>query len=398
MKTECEYLIVGGGMAADAAWTTLRRKAPDASLIMLSDEKYPPYQRPPLSKKLWTEQRMEDIWCPSGASPNLRLTCSAISLDTSRHELTTATGEVYGYGKLLIATGGTPLHLSDLHAAEDPGVLYFRGVEDYVSLRRLAQNAHSIALIGGGFIGAELSAALTSLGKEVSLIMPESSILARVLPEELATRVTQVYQEHGIKIFSASRATSVKQTSKGFEVHLHSGSSISADVVVAGLGIRPNTSLAESAGLGVANGIIVDSHLRTSHADVYAAGDVAAFPWGGSGPTVRVEHEDNALSQGRLAARNMLGQNQVYSHLPFFYSDLFQFGFEAVGRLDASLPVFSDWQVPGEEGVVYYLDQNRVVGILNWNVWDGIPEARRILQSGQIINDPNTVKGRIRNS
>ena len=121
------------------------------------------------------------------------------------------------------------------------------------------------------------------------------------------------------------------------------------------------------------------------------------FPWSGAGPLRRVEHEDNAVSQGRTAARNMIGEEQPYTHTPFFYSDLFHLGFEAIGRLDPQLEVYADWTTPNEEGVMYYLDDHRVAGILNWNVWNGIPEARRILAAQEVISDPAKLHQRIRN-
>jgi 3-phenylpropionate/trans-cinnamate dioxygenase ferredoxin reductase component len=151
------------------------------------------------------------------------------------------------------------------------------------------------------------------------------------------------------------------------------------DGVVAGVGIEPNIELAQTAGLKVENGIIVDEFLRTSHPDIHAAGDVAAFYNPALGTSIRVEHEDNANSMGQLAGRNMAGKSEPYHHLPFFYSDLFDLGYEAVGIVDSRLETFADWTRPNEEGVIYYLQNDRVRGVLLWNVWEQVKAARQLI-------------------
>lgn len=396
MLKRVDYLIVGGGMAADAAWAAIRRAESASSVFMLSEEKHPAYQRPPLSKKLWTEERMEDIWCASSGTGSIALTTLVSAIDPSQHQVHTASGVSYEYRKLLLATGGRPRRLNDLGAEDDPDVIYFRSLDDYLKLYHAVKTHSSVLVIGGGFVGAELAAQLAKLKKSVSIIFPESGILGHVLPKDLAAHVSQVYVDHGVSIYANMRVLSVRHRSEGFEVQTDNHTLLTADVVVAGLGILPNIELAQAAQLTTGDGIFVDSLLRTNDPDVYAAGDVALFPWGGQGPHVRVEHEDNAISQGRLAGRNMTGAEKPYTHLPFFYSDLFHLGFEAIGRLDPSLTVYADWMQRDEEGVLYYLDQDRVVGILNWNVWDKIKDARKILQSGEKISDPSQLKNRIK--
>jgi NADPH-dependent 2,4-dienoyl-CoA reductase/sulfur reductase-like enzyme len=169
---------------------------------------------------------------------------------------------------------------------------------------------------------------------------------------------------------------------------------VQVDGVVAGIGIDPNVELARAAGLGVDNGILVDEHLRTAHPDIYAAGDVASFYSPALGKRLRVEHEDNAKTMGRAAGRAMAGQPESYRHLPFFYSDLFESGYEAVGELDSRLEIFTDWQEPNHKGVIYYLEEGKVRGVLLWNVWEKVEAARELIaESGPFR--PGDLKGRL---
>ena len=172
-----------------------------------------------------------------------------------------------------------------------------------------------------------------------------------------------------------------------------SGKTIVVDAVVAGIGIEPNTELVESIGLTTENGVVVDEFLRTSNPDIYAAGDAAAFYNPTLGKRMRVEHEDNANSMGRLAGRNMAGMTEPYEHLPFFYSDMLELGYEAVGEVDSHLETFADWKRPNEEGVVYYLRGDRVRGVLLWNVWGQVEAARKLIaQAGPFTRE--NLKGR----
>src|SRR5206468_1153756 len=169
---------------------------------------------------------------------------------------------------------------------------------------------------------------------------------------------------------------------------------ITVDNVVAGLGIQPNIDLAKSAGLKVTDGIVVDEFLRATHPDIYAAGDVAAFLNPALSKRIRVEHEDNANTMGRHAGRNMAGKSEPYNHLPFFYSDLFELGYEAVGELDARLETVADWKTPFREGVIYYLREGRVRGVLLWNVWGQVDAARQLIAEPGPFR-PEDLKGKL---
>jgi NADPH-dependent 2,4-dienoyl-CoA reductase/sulfur reductase-like enzyme len=172
------------------------------------------------------------------------------------------------------------------------------------------------------------------------------------------------------------------------------GKSITVDGVVAGIGIAPNVSLAEQIGMSVDNGIVVNEHLQTSVPDIYAAGDVASFQNFLLGKRTRVEHEDNANTMGKVVGRSMAGNPEPYHHLPYFYSDLFDLGYEAVGELNPKLTIVADWQEQFKKGVIYYLDQGRVRGVLLWNVWDQVEPARKLIAESGPFTEEN-IKGRL---
>lgn len=381
-------------MTANAAIGGIRKHDKEGVIGVFSSERYPAYNRPPLSKKLWLEDRVEDIWCqPKGAPVGVQehLANPITTINPEAHTVVDAWGNAWEYGKLLLATGGSPRKLP----GPDAGVRYYRTLDDYFSLYQALKPESQVVLIGAGFIGSELAAVLATRGHRVTMIFPEEHLLTANFPRDLSKYIERTYREHQVELVAQTTVASVSRQGRGFLLKTEDGRSVTADVVVAGLGLLPNVELATAAHLEVSNGIVVDSHLETSAPDVWAAGDVASFSlpfWSGQ---LRLEHEDAALTQGRVAGENMAGAGKPYTHLPFFYSDMFAFGYEAIGRLDSRLEVFSDWTTFGEEGVLYYLDQGKVVGVLNWNVWDRIPAARELITSGTRVSNPKDLKGRI---
>lgn len=369
------YVIVGGGMAGHAAAAAVRELDTQGSLALLGAEPERPYARPPLSKGLWLGKDESSVWLPEVPGLELFPGRRALVLDTRRKELETQDGETHRYEKLLLATGGRPRRL----ATGGERVIYLRTLADYRRLR--AAPGRRAVVVGGGFIGSEIAAALAQAGRQVSLVFPEPSLGARVYPADLSGFVTRTFEEKGVRLFPRDAVLAVEDRGAQTAVRLGSGEELLADVVVAGLGIEPDERLAEEAGIRCADGIVVDERLRTSAPDVWAAGDVARFPSQALGGPVRVEHEDNALSQGRAAGRSMAGDETPYRHLPFFYSDLFDMGYEAVGRLDARLETVASWQRPFREGVVYYLDDAGVVrGVLLWGLFGQVEAARALVQ------------------
>lgn len=371
-----KYLILGGGMTADAAAQGIRELDSNGNIGIISSETDPPYNRPPLTKALWKGDPLESVWRHvENKKVELHLGRTASGIDITRKTVVDDQQNSYTYDKLLFATGGTVRRLP----FSDNGIIYFRTLKDYQRLRAQTEKGKKFAVIGGGFIGSELAAALTMNQKNVVMIFPGSGICSRVFPPELAKFVTDYYQQKGVEILAGESVSNLERRGSQFVLKTKSNREIVADGVVAGIGITPNVELARAAGLQVANGIVVDEFLQTSHPGIYAAGDVAEFFNPSLAKRMRVEHEDNANTMGRLAGRNMAGSSEPYHHLPMFYSDLFELGYEAVGELDSRLETFADWKTPNKEGVIYYLKDNRVRGVLLWNVWGQVDAARALI-------------------
>ncbi|HTP03007.1 MAG TPA: FAD-dependent oxidoreductase [Anaerolineales bacterium] len=387
-----KYLIIGGGMTGDAAVRGIRELDPDGSVGLIGDETDMPYARPPLTKGMWKGRPFERIWRGTDKlNVEFHLGRHAVKLDPSAKQVVDDRGDEYTYDRLLLATGGTPNQLP----FGQEHIVYFRTLQDYLHVRQLSDTRQSFLVIGGGFIGSEIAAALAMQGKQVTVVLREKSIGESVYPADLSKYIDDYFRNKGVTLMPSDSATSVERKGERFVVRTDSGHELEVDAVVAGIGIRPNVDLAKSANLQVDNGIVVDDHLRTSAPDVYAAGDVAMFPHPLLGKSVRVEHEDNALMMGKQAGRNMAGTQEAYVHAPYFYSDLFELGYEAIGTLSSKLETVADWEKPYQKGVIYYLDQGRVRGVLLWNVWQKLPDATAVLAEPGPFK-PEQLKGRIK--
>lgn len=376
MEHRYDYLIVGAGMTGDAAAKALRAAAPDAGIGMIGAEAHAPYERPPLSKALWKDKTVESIdldTARSGATLHLRR--RAQRLDRANRSVSDDAGDTYRYGKLLLANGASPRRLP--FAGER--VIHFRTLDDYLALRSFAKPGAHIAVVGGGFVGSELAASLTTSGCKVTMLFPGDAIGAGRFPPRLAQFLNGYYRERGVELRAGVKANAGSADERGVTLQLSDGGTLRVDAVVAGLGVTPNTELAEQAGLQVDNGIVVDARLRSSDADIFAAGDVANFHNVALDTRQRVEHENAAISMGHHAGLAMAGSDEPYTTLPFFYSDLFDLGYEAVGMLDDRLEVVEQWTEPFREGVVYYLDDGRVRGVLLWNTWGQVDAARELI-------------------
>jgi len=371
------YLIIGGGMTADAAARAIRTADPAGAVGLISAEPHPPYGRPPLSKGLWKGDPESGIWRGTDTlGVDLRLGRKVTSIDAKKRTVTDERGDVVSYGKLLLATGGTPRRLP---FGGNKQLIYYRTYDDYRRLHALAAEHIKFAVLGGGFIGSEVAAALRIAGCDVVMLVPENGIGARVFPADLSRFLLTYYREQGVDVRSGEGLAALRQDATKVVAKTTGGTELSVDIVVAGLGIQPNVELAEQAGARVDNGIVVDELLRSSVPEIYAAGDVANFFNPALGMRMRVEHEDNANTMGAAAGRSMAGQGAPYTHLPFFYSDLFALGYEAVGELDPRLEVVSEWKEPFREGVLYYLKDGRVRGVLLWNIFGKVDAARALI-------------------
>jgi 3-phenylpropionate/trans-cinnamate dioxygenase ferredoxin reductase component len=389
--TRYDYLIVGGGMTADAAAHGIREQDARGSIGIVGSDPYAPYNRPPLTKGLWKGDSPDSIERNTEETgAELMLGCRIVSLDPAARRATDDRGTDFEYRTLLLATGGRPRRLPD--APE--GVVYFRTLEDYRTVRGLSDRGGRFAVIGAGFIGSEIGAALRMQDREVTMIVRDQGIGAKVYPADLSHWLVGYYREKGVTVRIGEEAGRIESRDGRFRVHTGKGDPLTVDAVVAGLGIEPDVGLARDAGLKVGDGIEVDRQLRTSRPDVFAAGDVASFHNPALGKRIRVEHEDNANTMGSIAGRNMAGAGLDYDHLPFFYSDLFDLGYEAVGDLDARLETVADWKEKFREGVVYYLKDGRVRGVLLWNTWNQVDAARALIAEPGPFR-PEQLKGRL---
>jgi len=387
-----KYLIIGGGLAGDGATQGIRELDTEGSIGMISMEPDPPYMRPNLSKGLWKGRPVEKIWRKTEErGAKLHLNCKVVRLDPAKKHVLDSGGDEYSYDKLLLATGGSPNHLP----FGNGHIIYYRNFQDYQHLRALTEQGDRFVVIGGSFIGSEIAAALTMVGKKVTMVFPEGSISENIFPGDLSNFLNDYYREKGVEVVTGDTAASVQKEGDRIAVRTGSGRAFEADGVVAGIGIHPNLDLAKEAGLKVDNGIVVNERLETSLPDIYAAGDVANFFHSALEKRTRIEHEDNAVQMGKAAGRNMAGAGEPYTHVPMFYSDLFDLGYEAVGEMNSRMKTVADWQEePFRKGVVYYMDDDRVRGVLLWNVWDKVEEARALLKETGPF-DAHDLKGRI---
>jgi 3-phenylpropionate/trans-cinnamate dioxygenase ferredoxin reductase subunit len=381
-ESRTRYLIVGGGMTADAACQGIRQVDPEGAIVLVGEEVDPPYDRPPLTKGLWSGGDEAKIWRQTTERHvDLRLGRRVVSLEPAARRAVDDAGNSYVYDKLVLATGAAPRRLG----GDDGEVVYFRTLPDYRRVRELSDRGASFVVVGGGFIGSEIAASLRSQGRQVTMVFPEEGIGWRTFPAHLSGEVTDYYRNQGIEMIAGAQVAGVRERG----VTLADGRSLEADAVVAGLGVLPRVELAASAGLVVDDGIVVDAHGRASGAeDVFAAGDVARFPIAALGRSGRVEHEDHANNHGRQVGANAAGADSPYEHLPFFYSDLFDLGYEAVGEVDSRLATVEAWLEPMRKGVVAYVDSDsRPRGFLLWNVWDRVDAARDLIAARAPIGE-----------
>jgi NADPH-dependent 2,4-dienoyl-CoA reductase/sulfur reductase-like enzyme len=353
----------------------IREQDTDGSITLIGADPHPPYKRPLLTKGLWHGAPEEKLWREAAEGAELVTGRRIVSLDLAAHTATDDAGEEYSWEKLLLATGARPRQVPGAD-----GVIWYRTLDDYRHVRESAKEGAHIAVIGGGFVGSEIAASLVGAGCRVTMLFPEPGIGHRLFPTGLSDSVTDYYREKGVDVLAGEMVSAAS----GHGVETQSGRKIEADAVVAGLGVVADTELAETAGLEVNDGIVVDEYGRVpGHDDVFAAGDVARFPVAALGISLRIEHEDHANSHGHAVGANMAGADRPYDHLPFFYSDLFDLGYEAVGLVDSRLEAVEDWQEPYRKGVVTYVEDGKPRGVLLWNVWDRLDAARDLIRAGE---------------
>ncbi|HEX2322350.1 MAG TPA: FAD-dependent oxidoreductase [Streptosporangiaceae bacterium] len=395
MSTDNAMVIVGASLAGARAAETLRNEGFDGPLTLIGAEDETPYERPPLSKdylmgkhgrdKLYVQPRE---WYGEH-DVDLRLGTIVTAIDPTAHEVVLNDNSRLGYSKLLLTTGSSPRRLP-VPGADLDGVLYLREVQDSDRMRAAFERASRVVVIGGGWIGLETAAAARTAGDEVTVLEMAELPLLRVLGREVAEVFARLHADNGVDLrpsVQVAEITGSGGTANG--VRLTDGTQIDADVVIVGVGITPNTSIASAAGLQVDNGVVTDAALRTSVPDVFAAGDVANAFHPLLGKDIRVEHWANARHQPVAAAKAMLGQDVAYDRVPYFYTDQFDLGMEYAGYVepDGYAEVVFRGDVPGREFVSFWLGgDGRVLAGMNVNIWDVNDAIGALVRSGKPVS------------
>jgi NADPH-dependent 2,4-dienoyl-CoA reductase/sulfur reductase-like enzyme/nitrite reductase/ring-hydroxylating ferredoxin subunit len=357
-------VIVGGGAAGFAAAEMLRRQDYRGSIVMLSQEAAAPVDRPNLSKDYLAGSAPED-WLPlrpddfyAEADIDLRLNTEVASIDTKARNVVLAGGETIAYDRLLLATGAEPVRLP-IPGADQPHVHVLRSLADSRAIIGLSDGARRAIVIGASFIGLEAAAALRARDIEVHVVGLEQRPMERVLGPEMGDFVRSLHEEHGVIFHLGDTVTAID----GKRATLKSGGVLEADVVVVGVGVRPRLALAEKAGLAIDRGVTVNGYLETAVAGVYAAGDIARWPDPHSGENIRVEHWVVAQRQGQTAARNMLGQREVFDAVPFFWSQHYDVPINYVGHAEKWDEIAVDGSIAGKDCVLRYKRGGRVLAV-----------------------------------
>jgi 3-phenylpropionate/trans-cinnamate dioxygenase ferredoxin reductase component len=333
-------VIVGAGKAGSRACVALRENGWDGAITLIGSEAHAPYDRPPLSKSTITDEGeqvppyLADEAVLASIKVNFIKSNSATTLDAANKTVTLSDGSAIGYEKLLIATGSVPRRLNV--EAEDPSrLLYLRTFEDSLTIRRWIEKGGHAIIIGGGFIGLEIAASARKRGIKVTVVEGLARVLSRGVPEDIAAVVTERHEAAGTRIVCGHLIESIDISHGGVTISLNGGEQIKGDFAVVGIGAVPVTRLAETAGLDLDNGIAVNETLRTSDPNIYAAGDCISFPlpvYGGR--RVRLESWRAAQDQGALAAANMLGKNDKFMAVPWFWSDQYDLSLQIAGLQD----------------------------------------------------------------
>jgi 3-phenylpropionate/trans-cinnamate dioxygenase ferredoxin reductase subunit len=379
-------VVVGASLAGAKAVEALRDSGYDGSLVLLGAEPHPPYERPPLSKgHLLGTAELESAFVNDAGwydehEVELMTGTEVTELDTRGHRvLVGATPQ--SYSKLLLTTGCSPrrMPLAEQHGAP---VTYLRTMEDSARIKAALRPGSRVVVIGGGWIGLEVAAAARTVGADAAVVESLDLPLLRVLGGEVAEIFAGLHREHGVDLRLSAEVTAVERTRDRAVVRLADGAAIEADLVVVGVGVAPNTALAESAGLDTDNGILVDEHLRTSDPDVYAAGDVASVQHPVLGQRVRVEHWDNAIGQGTVAGQNLAGREVAYERLPYFFTDQYDLGMEYVGYVPRSgydSVVLRGDTTESRVFTAFWLREGTVLAGMQANDWDATEQIRQLV-------------------
>jgi len=370
---QAKIVILGGGMVAGyAAKQMVDLGLRSGELAILSADNAVPYERPPLSKSFLAGKDSEDAIKISPESfykqhgIELRLSCEVSALDVKRKRLILKGGDEFGFQKLIIATGARPRTLN-IAGSQVHNLFYLRTLNDSRRIREAAEKAKHAIVIGGGFIGMEVTAVLAQKGIEVTMVLNDDRIWKRLFTPEMSNFFEGYYAGKGVRIQKSRAVKELQGDATVRSAVLSDGQAIVCDLVVAGIGVEPAIELASSGGLEVGDGILVNEFLQSSHSDIFAAGDVANYEDILFGKRRRVEHWDNAVSQGQYCARSLMGDATPFKHVPYFFSDVFDLSYEYWGDSSGADEIVHRGDVSGKSFSVWWLLKKRLVAAFTMN-------------------------------
>jgi 3-phenylpropionate/trans-cinnamate dioxygenase ferredoxin reductase subunit len=391
MSDNRTFVIVGAGQAGGWTAKTLRDGGFAGRVVLVGDEEYPPYERPPLSKEVLLGQKPPEgayLWPAKSWDEwqvDLRLGRRAVRLDRSGRRIELADGEVVAYDRLMLATGARARTLA-IPGIDLAGVYVLRAIPDTLSIKADIAPGRRVVVIGGGWIGLEVAAAARKLGGEVTVVEALDHLCSRALTSELAEYVQGIHAEHGVDVRLKTTVSRLEGAGRVARAVLSDGASVDCGLVVVGIGVVPNVELARDAGLAVDNGIVVDDRGRTSDPDIFAAGDATNHPNALLGRRVRLESWENAQNQAIAAAKAMLGDAPPYAEVPWFWSDQYDMNIQLVGLAPAWDRTVTRGDPAGGAFTVFYLHGGRLVGAAGVNTGRDVRFCRRLIQSGRTFD------------
>jgi 3-phenylpropionate/trans-cinnamate dioxygenase ferredoxin reductase component len=403
VKDSKTFVIVGGGLGGAKAAEALREKGFDGKVVLLADEEYLPYERPPLSKEFLAGKKslsdftVHDSEWYRDNKIDLRVGTEALAIDRKAHTVALADGTNLPYDKLLLATGSRARWLS-IPGADSTGVHHLRKFGDAENLNTALKDGTSLAIVGAGWIGLEVAASARERGVDVTVVETAKAPLIGAVGEEVGNVFAQLHRDHGVDLRLETEVKEITvEDGKATGLKLGDGSTITADRVLIAVGAQPNIELAEEASLSTGDGgVLVDASLRTSDPDIYAVGDIAAAEHPLFDERIRTEHWANALKQPAVAVAGMLGEPGEYSELPYFFTDQYELGMEYAGYAPGSNRVVFRGDVGSREFVAFWLDaDNRVLAGMNVNIWDVLDDIKSLIRKKTAVNlnklaDPET--------
>ena len=389
---ESRFVILGGGMVAGyAAKQLVELGLKSGELIILSADTSIPYERPPLSKGFLagkdTEDAIqinpEDFYRKHGIE--VKLDCEISGVDPKRKRLLLKSGGEFGFNKLIVATGARPRML-EIRGAQLRNVYYLRSLDDSKAIQRSLDTVRHAAVIGGGFIGMEVAAVLAQKGLDVTMILNEDRISKRLFSPPMSSFFEAYYTARGVHIVKSAKVVELRGDGAVSAALLGDGLAIACEMVIAGIGVRPVTDVLASSGIDVGDGVIVNEYLETSQPDIYAAGDVANYQDLLFGKRRRVEHWDNAVSQGQYCAAVLMGERIPFKHVPYFFSDVFDLSYEYWGDSSSADEIIHRGDLSTNSFSVWWLQQKRVVAAFVMNRPDEREVAPMWIETKQSVS------------